>query len=71
MLLGSEHHVRTCDVCAEVCETCAKDCESLGDDDMLQRSPRHVDGVPSPVGKWLPRGRAADCEARIRPERSG
>jgi hypothetical protein len=37
MLLGSEHHVRTCEVCAGVCEACAKDCESFGDDDMMQR----------------------------------
>lgn len=37
MLLGSEHHARTCEVCAEVCEACAKDCESLGDDEMMQQ----------------------------------
>lgn len=37
MVLGSEHHVRTCAVCAEVCDACAKDCESLGDDEMMQR----------------------------------
>ena len=37
MLLGSKHHVRTCEVCAEVCEDCARDCESFADDDMMQR----------------------------------
>ena len=37
MLLGSEHHPRTCEVCAEVCEACAKDCEQFGDDEMMQR----------------------------------
>jgi hypothetical protein len=37
MLLGSEHHARTCEVCADVCEACAKDCEQFGDDEMMQR----------------------------------
>lgn len=37
MLLGSEHHTRTCEVCAEVCEACAKDCDALADDEMMQR----------------------------------
>lgn len=37
MLLGSRHHARTCEVCAEVCEACAKDCESFGDDDVMQQ----------------------------------
>jgi hypothetical protein len=37
MLLGSKHHVRTCEVCAEVCQACATDCESLGDDEMMQQ----------------------------------
>lgn len=31
MLIGSEHHKRTCAVCAEVCEACAKSCEEIGD----------------------------------------
>lgn len=37
MLLGSRHHSRTCDVCAEVCEACAKDCERFGDDDLMRQ----------------------------------
>jgi hypothetical protein len=36
MLLGSAHHARTCEVCAEVCDACAKDCERLGDDDTMK-----------------------------------
>ena len=36
MLLGSQHHQRTCEVCAEVCEACATDCEQF-DDDMMRR----------------------------------
>ena len=35
MLLGSRHHARTCEVCAEVCEACAKDCDRF-DDDMMK-----------------------------------
>lgn len=34
MLLGSPHHARTCEVCAEVCEACAEDCERFDDDTM-------------------------------------
>jgi hypothetical protein len=37
MLLGSEHHAGTCELCAEVCEACAKECEQFGDDEMMQR----------------------------------
>lgn len=37
MLLGSKHHARTCEVCAEVCEACAKDCEQLAEDELMQR----------------------------------
>jgi hypothetical protein len=37
MSLGSKHHVRTCEVCAEVCEACAKDCEAFRDDDLMQQ----------------------------------
>lgn len=37
MLIGSKHHMRTCEVCAEVCEACAKDCERFGDDETTQR----------------------------------
>ena len=37
MLLGSEHHVRTCEVCAEVCDACAADCETMSDDDLMRR----------------------------------
>ena len=36
MLLGSPHHDRTCDVCAEVCEACATDCDRFDDDLMKQ-----------------------------------
>lgn len=31
MLISSDHHKRTCAVCAEVCEACAKSCEEVGD----------------------------------------
>jgi hypothetical protein len=31
MLMMSEHHKRTCAVCAEVCEACARSCEQVGD----------------------------------------
>jgi hypothetical protein len=37
MLIGSEFHSRTCDVCAEVCEACAIECERLGEDEMMQQ----------------------------------
>jgi hypothetical protein len=37
MLLGSDHHARTCGVCAEVCAACAADCDRLSDDEMMQR----------------------------------
>jgi hypothetical protein len=33
MLRGSELHVLTCYVCAEVCERCAADCERIGPND--------------------------------------
>lgn len=33
MLIGSEHHKKTCAVCADICEACAKDCERIGDMD--------------------------------------
>jgi hypothetical protein len=36
MLLGSHHHTRTCQVCAEVCDACATDCERF-DDETMQR----------------------------------
>lgn len=36
MLLGSQHHTRTCEVCAEVCEACAEDCERF-EDDLMKR----------------------------------
>ena len=35
MLLDSEFHGRTCEVCAEVCEACAEDCETLKNDDAM------------------------------------
>ena len=37
MLLGSDHHARTCEVCAEVCERCAESCEAVGDDEVMKR----------------------------------
>jgi hypothetical protein len=37
MLRGSEHHARTCGVCAEVCRACAEDCERLAGDDPAMR----------------------------------
>ena len=37
LLLGSKHHSRTCDVCAEVCEACARDCEQFTEDELMQR----------------------------------
>ena len=37
ILLGSKHHVRTCEICAEVCDACAEACESLGDDEMMRQ----------------------------------
>lgn len=36
MLLGSPHHPRVCDVCAEVCAACAEDCSRF-DDEMMTR----------------------------------
>ena len=36
MLLGSEHHARTCEVCAEVCVQCAESCEVRADDDVMK-----------------------------------
>ncbi|MCC4299063.1 four-helix bundle copper-binding protein [Aurantimonas coralicida] len=33
MLIGSEHHRRTCAACAEICAACADDCERVGDMD--------------------------------------
>ena len=37
MLLGSRHHMRTCELCAEVCEACAEECESFAGDETMQR----------------------------------
>lgn len=37
MLLGSELHSRTCEVCAEACEGCAESCESMADDEVMRR----------------------------------
>jgi hypothetical protein len=37
MLLESDFHERTCQVCAEVCAACAQDCESMADDDVMQQ----------------------------------
>jgi hypothetical protein len=37
MLRGSDLHVETCAVCADVCERCAKACESMGNDATMRR----------------------------------
>ena len=31
MLIGTELHRLTCDVCAQICEKCAEDCERIGE----------------------------------------
>lgn len=36
MLRGSELHLSTCGVCAEVCERCATSCEQMGDDAQMK-----------------------------------
>lgn len=36
MLRGSEMHVRTCGICAEICQKCAEDCERMGDDAQMK-----------------------------------
>lgn len=36
MLRGSEMHVRTCAICAEICLKCAEDCEQMGDDEQMK-----------------------------------
>lgn len=58
ILLGSEHDVRVCEVCAGICEACAQDCERFENDDMMQRcadvcrrcadSCRHMAPTPAP-----------------------
>jgi hypothetical protein len=38
MIRGSDLHIYTCAVCAEVCELCAQDCERVGPgDEMMAR----------------------------------
>jgi hypothetical protein len=37
MLRGSDLHMETCAVCADVCERCAKSCEAMGDDATMRR----------------------------------
>lgn len=37
MLLGSEYHTRTCEICAEICEKCAEDCEEMADDQLMKQ----------------------------------
>lgn len=36
MLRGSDLHIRTCGVCAELCEHCAQGCTQMGDDAQMQ-----------------------------------
>jgi hypothetical protein len=38
MLLGSEFHSRTCEICAEICERCAEDCEKLDASDSQMKA---------------------------------
>ena len=40
MMIGTEHHKRTCRECAEICEACAKSCEQVGDMDECVRQCR-------------------------------
>ena len=37
MLRGSEHHPKTCGVCAELCRACAESCRAFADDAQMQR----------------------------------
>lgn len=37
MLRGSDLHVETCAVCADICERCAKSCETMADDAAMRR----------------------------------
>jgi hypothetical protein len=37
MLLGSNYHNRTCELCAEICTACADDCETMMEDDDIMR----------------------------------
>ena len=37
MLLESEFHGRTCEVCSEVCDACAESCEAMGDDEVMEQ----------------------------------
>lgn len=36
MMLNSEYHYRTCEVCAEICEGCASACEKMFGDKIMQ-----------------------------------
>ena len=36
MMRGSERHVLTCGVCADVCQQCGDDCEKMGDDKVMK-----------------------------------
>lgn len=36
MLLGSDFHVETCGVCADVCDRCAQDCDRWPDDEVMK-----------------------------------
>ena len=36
MLRGSEMHIRTCAICAEICAKCAEDCDRMGDDEQMK-----------------------------------
>lgn len=37
MLLGSKHHGRTCEVCAEICDACARDCDRFSEDELMRQ----------------------------------
>ncbi len=36
MLRGSEMHIRTCAICAEICFKCAEDCDRMSDDEQMK-----------------------------------
>ncbi len=54
MLRGSDLHMRTCAVCAEVCEQCAQDCERMVTTHKCAPAPMPVVAAPTPAGGWRP-----------------
>ena len=37
MVRGSDRHVATCEMCAEICLACAEHCDQISDDDMMRQ----------------------------------